>query len=241
MLFTAESMVGEIVARDFRTASVFQQFGIDFCCGGRRTLIAACRQQDLDENVVLDAVIRACAVADPGPRFDTWSPEELIGRIVNTHHAYVRRALPVLTAFTQKLAAVHGVRHPELSEVAALTLEVAAEMSTHMMKEEHVLFPYIVAASRAAANGAAAPAAPFGSIDNPIRMMEADHDATGAALARIRELTADYSVPDDGCATYRACLAELRAFEEDLHAHVHLENNILFPAARKLAVPASAY
>jgi regulator of cell morphogenesis and NO signaling len=173
-------------------------------------------------------------------RFDTWSPEQLIGHIVANHHAYVRRAMPSLIAFTQKLVVVHGSRHPELAEIARITEDIATEMMSHMAKEERVLFPYIAALSEALRNGVPAPPAPFGPVENPIRMMEEDHDAAGAAMARIRELTSGYAVPEDGCTTYRVCFEELNAFERDLHEHVHLENNILFPAARKLASPIAA-
>jgi regulator of cell morphogenesis and NO signaling len=235
MRVTRETTIGEIVSNDFRTAAVFQEFGIDFCCGGRRTLADACR--DLDEDAVLTAVERVCEGPASAVRFDTWSPQQLIGHIVANHHAYVRRALPSLIAFTQKLAAVHGSRHPELAEIARITEDVAAEMTSHMAKEERMLFPYIGALSEAVRNGVPAPPAPFGPVENPIRMMEEDHDAAGAAMARIRELTSGYAVPEDGCTTYRVCLEELNAFERDLHEHVHLENNILFPAARKLASP----
>jgi regulator of cell morphogenesis and NO signaling len=238
MRVTRETTIGEIVSNDFRTAAVFQEFGIDFCCGGRRTLADACR--DLDEDAVLTAVERVCEGPASAVRFDMWSPQQLIGHIVANHHAYVRRALPSLIAFTQKLAAVHGSRHPELAEIARITEDVAAEMTSHMAKEERVLFPYIGALSEAVRNGVPAPPAPFGPVENPIRMMEEDHDAAGAAMARIRELTSGYAVPEDGCTTYRVCLEELNAFERDLHEHVHLENNILFPAARKLASPIAA-
>ena len=240
MQVTGETTVGDIVARDFRTAAVFYEFGIDFCCGGRRTLVDVCRERNIDADVVLEAVARSCAVTGSSPGFDEWSPDTLIGYIVGNHHAYVRRALPSLTAHTQKIAAVHGDRHPELREVALLAQGIAAEMNVHMAKEERVLFPYIAAVADAVQHGMPAPPAPFGPIDNPIRMMEEDHAAAGAAIARIRELTGNYRVPDDGCTTYRVCLQELEAFEQDLHAHVHLENNILFPKARKLAVPAPA-
>ena len=237
MHVTGETTVGEIVAGDFRAAAVFHEFGIDFCCGGRRSLSDACQERKIDTDVVLDAVTRALSVASSAPRFDEWSPETLIGFIVGNHHEYVRRALPSLTAHTQKLAAVHGSRHPELHEVARLTSSIADEMTSHMAKEERILFPFIARMSEAARDGRPAPEAPFGSIDNPIRMMEHEHDAAGAAMARIRELTGGYTVPADGCMTYRVCLKELEAFEQDLHAHVHLENNILFPNARRLAAP----
>ena len=234
MHFTGESTVGQIVADDFRTAAVFHEFGIDFCCGGRRTLIDACRQGNIEPDAVLSALTRSCSVPGIAPRFDEWSPETLIGYIVGTHHAYVKQALPVLVAHTRKLAAAHGSRHPELHDVARLTEKVAGEMASHMIKEEQVLFPYIAAAVESAERGGVAPVAPFGSIDNPIAMMEAEHDAAGDAMASIRALTRGYVAPEDGCTTYRVALQELEAFERDLHTHVHLENNILFPKARRL-------
>jgi regulator of cell morphogenesis and NO signaling len=235
MHFTRDMTVGEIVAGDFRTAAVFQELGIDFCCGGRRGLGDACRARHLDEDAVMTALERVCDGPDSSARFDTWSPEQLIGHIVAKHHAYVRRAMPSLIAYTRKLAAVHGIRHPELVEIAAITEDIAEEMTSHMAKEERVLFPYIVALSEAVRQELPVPWAPFGTVDGPIRMMKEDHDWTGAAVARIRELTNGFAVPDDGCTTYRVCLEELNAFERDLHEHVHLENNMLFPAARKLA------
>ena len=234
MHFTGETTVGSIVAEDFRTAAVFHEFGIDFCCGGRRTLADACRERDVEPASVLSALSRSCSVPGIAPRFDEWSPETLIGYIVGTHHAYVRQAMPLLIAHTQKLAAAHGTRHPELHEVARLMQQVAGEMSSHMIKEEQILFPYIAAAAESVEHGTPAPASPFGSIDNPIAMMEAEHDAAGEAMASMRSLTGGFVPPPDGCTTYRVALQELEAFERDLHTHVHLENNILFPRARRL-------
>ena len=141
MQVTGETTVGDIVAADFRTAAVFHEFGIDFCCGGSVTLREACQGRSIDEDAVLNAVQRSCAQPGSGPRFDTWDPETLIGFIVGNHHDYVKRALPSITAHTQKIAAVHGSRHPELHEVARLAEEVAAEMTSHMAKEERILFP----------------------------------------------------------------------------------------------------
>jgi regulator of cell morphogenesis and NO signaling len=235
MQVTAETTVGEIVARDFRTAAVFHAFGIDYCCGGSRTVAGACVERNIDTNVVMSAVERVCELPGSSLRFNEWEPETLVGFIVGNHHAYVRRALPSLMAHTRRIAAVHGENHPQLDEVARLADDVANEMISHMAKEERVLFPYIVALADAVRHGKPAPRAPFGPIDNPIRMMEHEHKAAGAAMARIRELTQGYNVPEDGCSTYRACMHELDAFERDLHAHVHLENNILFPRARALA------
>ena len=235
MQISEASTVGEIVANDFRLAAVFQGFGIDFCCGGKRTLADACRQRNVDAAVVLEAIERTSQYLSASLPFDAWEPEMLISFIVEKHHDYVRRTLPSLTGFTQKLASVHGDRHPELREVASLTADVSAEMTAHMEKEERILFPYIGAMAAAVKQGCAAPGAPFGAIENPIRMMELEHESAGTAMARISQLTGGYSVPDDGCTTYRVCLQALQAFEQDLHQHVHLENNILFPKALALA------
>ena len=240
MQLTGETTVGEIVAADFRTAAVFNQFGIDFCCGGKRTVSAACQDRRVDSGVVVAALEKACAAPGGGPRFDEWEADTLIAFIVGNHHGYVRRTLPSMVANTQKIASVHGRRHPELQEVAQLAQAISDEMNSHMMKEERVLFPYIAELAIAARDGRPPAPAPFGHVDNPIRMMEDEHESAGAAMARIRDLTSDFTVPDDGCTTYRVCFRELEAFEADLHAHVHLENNVLFPQARSLSRPQTA-
>jgi regulator of cell morphogenesis and NO signaling len=232
---TPGTTIGEIVSGDFRAAAVFQKYGIDFCCGGNRTVEDACRAKQIDATAVLTEVVRECAVADDAaPQYATWEPSALIAYIISTHHAYVRKALPAITAYTQKLSNVHGPNHPELREVERLFAGVATEMTSHMMKEERILFPFIVELQEAAERGGPAPFIPFGTVANPIHMMEKEHESAGGAMARIRELTANYAVPEDGCTTYRVGLQELESFEQDLHAHVHLENNILFPKALKL-------
>jgi len=234
MRFTGETTVGDIVAEDFRTAAVFEEFGIDFCCGGRHTLAEACHERNTDPEAVMSALTRSCSVPGIAPRFDEWSLDTLIGYIVGSHHAFVRQALPTLVAHTRKLAAVHGRQHPELHEVERLTRHVAGEMASHMITEEQILFPYIAALAESVERGAAAPNAPFGSIESPIAMMEQEHEDAGAAMAAIRTLTGGYVPPEDGCTTYRVALQELEAFERDLHTHVYIENNILFPKARRL-------
>ena len=236
MTITAQTTVGELVAADFRAAAVLNRFGIDFCCGGKRTLADACGAHQLDATRVLSEVYAACASAgEAPPRFNAWEPQTLVAYIVGQHHTYVRRILPVVAGYLRKLAATHGERHPELLEVERLWDDISGEMTAHMAKEEQVLFPYIVQLADAAPRGEAVPAPPFGSIEFPIRMMEHEHDNAGDIVARIRRLTNGYTPPTDGCTTYRVCFQELNAFEQDLHAHVHLENNILFPKARALA------
>ena len=240
MSVTGETKIGEVVATDFRAAAVFQQFGIDFCCGGKKSIDEACAVRRLSPADVLHALERACAKPDLSLHFAEWEADALTSFIVRTHHRYVRDSLPALLAYTDKVATVHGDRHPEMREVAELTRQIAVEMTSHMAKEEEVLFPYIVALAIAFRAEAPVPAAPFGAIENPIRMMEHEHESAGRAMARIRELTTDYTPPADGCTTFRVCLQALAAFESDLHAHVHLENNILFPRARAMAAMAPA-
>ena len=222
--------VGEIVATDFRAAGVFEQFGIDFCCGGRRSIAEACRTAAADPA----AVHRALAALPPidEPRTDDvtqWPLPRLIDHILSTHHAYVRSALPAIAQYLAKLVEVHGARHPELVRIAAAFDEMRRDLLQHMMKEEFVLFPYVRELALPASAGAIP--SPFGTVENPIRMMEREHREAGDELRLIRELTNGFVPPADGCTTYRVCFAELAQFERDLHRHVHLENNVLFPKA----------
>jgi regulator of cell morphogenesis and NO signaling len=232
---TTDMTIRDIVANDYRAAAVFHKHGIDFCCGGDRTVSDACATKGLAPEAVIEEIESALAAPASGaPRFNEWDLPSLTSYIVANHHAYVRQAIPTLLQHTRKIAAVHGENHRELVEVSRLFGGVADEMLMHMQKEERMLFPYIDALARAAMAGQPAPIAPFGTVQNPIRMMEMEHESAGNAMARIKELTRGYQPPDDACTTYKVCLQELDAFERDLHAHVHLENNILFPKAARL-------
>jgi regulator of cell morphogenesis and NO signaling len=233
---TIDTSVSEIVAKDFRAAAVFERFGIDFCCGGRRTLREACGERKVDPQDVLVEVSAACEQRDQKtPRFAEWPPDALIAYIVARHHAYVRRVLPTIVAHTRKLVASHGGARPELKEIAVLFEKVADEMTLHMAKEEDVLFPYIEKLAESSRLGEPIPAAPFGTVGRPIAAMEHEHDEAGRTMELIRELSLNYSLPAGACNTYTACFQELEEFERDLHVHVHLENNVLFPKARALA------
>lgn len=221
--------VGEIVAANWRAAAIFEQFEIDFCCGGRRSAADACRSAGVDAAAVARALEELPSI-ESSDEVSHWPIDRLIDHIVLTHHAYVRSALPRITHYLTKLTEVHRARHPELARIAAEFDALSGDLLQHMRTEEHVLFPYI---RELAGEGSPLPS-PFGTVENPIRMMEREHEDAGVQLREIRRLTADYTAPADGCTTYRVCLDELAQFERDLRRHVHLENNALFPRAVEL-------
>lgn len=224
--------VGDWVTHHPQTARVLEELQIDYCCGGHKPLAAACEQQGLDANVVTSRLNDAIAQTTDTTQPD-WakaSPSELCDHIVTTHHAFLRGELPRLTQLVEKVADVHGASHPELNDLRSVYTELRAELEPHMMKEEQILFPAIHQLEQAAS----APRFPFGTVANPIRMMEHEHDHAGDALKRIRGLTADFTPPDDACNTYRVMLDGLQNLEADLHQHIHKENNILFPMAQRL-------
>jgi len=224
------STLKSIVTDDYRAAAVFEKFSLDFCCGGGITIDQACSEKMLDPALVYAELGELENISNGNtPRFSAWLLDELVDYIVNVHHRYVREAIPVLAAHTQKVAMVHGERHPEVVTIARHFEAVARDMTAHMMKEEHVLFPYIKNLVTAKRNGRPFQLPPFGGAYNPIRMMETEHQAAGDEMSAVRDLTNNYVLPDDACTTYRVTFQELQQFEEDLHRHVHLENNILFP------------
>lgn len=232
-----EKTVRDFVVEDFRTAAVFERHGLDFCCGGGAPLSAACRKLNIDESALRVELEAACAEpADTAPDPKGWELDALAEHIVATHHAFVREAMPPLLQHATKVASVHGLNHPETVRVAAIVEALVQEMTMHMQKEEGILFPQVAAIARARRAGRTIPPAPFGSVAGPIHVMEAEHESAGAALKEIRRLTSDYTPPADACTTYRVLYQELLAFEQDLHRHVHLENNILFPRAAEMEV-----
>jgi regulator of cell morphogenesis and NO signaling len=234
MFDTTTTTIREIVANDYRAAAIFQKHGIDFCCGGNRPIAEACEEKGLDAAAVTTELEAALAPASDAPRVNVWELDFLADYIVTNHHGYVRSAIGTIGAHTKRVAEVHGERHPETVEIAARFADIAAEMTMHMAKEERMLFPYIKALAVARRTNAPAPRAPFGTIANPIRMMEAEHQSAGDTMAEIRRLSRGYAPPDDACTTYQVTYKELEAFEADLHRHVHLENNVLFPRALDL-------
>lgn len=233
-MITADKTMRDIVLEYNGTAGVLEKYGLDFCCQGTRSLDEACRTKQLDTEAVLEE-LKATFVDEPGfNRYQKWDLPFLCDYIVNHHHTYVKESMPMISEHLSKVVAVHSMRHPELKEVGTIFFGICREMETHMMKEEHVLFPYLAEMSRAAKIGAQLPPAHFGTVDNPIAMMMREHESAGEAMEKIRELLADYTPPEDACTTMRLTYNELTAFEHDLHQHVFLENAILFPRAQKL-------
>ena len=226
------STIKEIVTDNFRAAAVFEKYSLDFCCGGGKTIEQACKEKSVNPTRVLADLERASAQqTSHGETFSEMSLDKLIEHIVDTHHVYVRNAIPSLLAHTRKVASVHGERHPEVIEIADRFAAVAGELQKHMMKEEVILFPYIKAIARASMEKTTVERPPFQTAQNPIRMMEAEHRVAGDEMYEIRSLSTGYAPPADACTTFKVTYQELQQFELDLHTHVHLENNILFPKA----------
>jgi len=224
--------VREIAIEHPGTVPVFESLGIDYCCGGKRGLQDACERAGVPVERALDLL--AAVKENPSPDTANWSgvsTHELIGEIVGRHHSYARSETPRLLTMLQKVVSRHGQTHPELASIQTLFGALTEELSAHMLKEENILFPYLDRMASAVTQGAATPPASFGSVEMPISRMLADHEDAGELLAQIRTLSAEYQAPDSACPTYRALYHGLEEFERDLHHHVHLENNILFPRA----------
>lgn len=235
MIDASTTLIRDLVANDFRTAAVFQKYGLDFCCGGGRPIAEAAIDKGVDPaSIIADLEKLDATPANGSPKFNTWELDLLADYIVANHHAYVREALPTILLHVEKVARVHGENHPETIAIANAFRRVAQELSQHMQKEEMMLFPFIKAMLSASRSGLQGPSAPFGTVANPIRMMEMEHQNAGDEMAEIRALSNGYTPPEDACTTYRVSFQELHAFELDLHQHVHLENNILFPKAVEL-------
>jgi regulator of cell morphogenesis and NO signaling len=226
-----EQRIGDIVAGDIRTAAVFQRHGIDFCCGGRQSLGDACAARGIASASILEELDALRRTPDASVERDAERDlDALVAHILDTHHAYLRKTMPVLIEWSRKVASAHGANHPETVAIAGHVSDLCADLEQHMFKEERILFPAIVGAVRERRAGRRAQHT-FGTIANPIRMMEMEHVQAGNGLEEIRRLSAGFALPADACATFTALYRELAAFEADLHRHIHLENNILFPRA----------
>ena len=208
---------------------------MDFCCNGKRTLTDACTEKGINtESIIGEIESLNLSSVQEELKPDEWSLDFLIQFIINNHHAYINRMLPVISAHTQKVAAVHGENHPETIKIAEIFSLINNELKHHMMKEEKILFPHINMLVNAENNGGIVERPYFGTIKNPITMMENEHQSAGNGMLEIRNLTNNYTHPSDACETFKITCKELKEFEEDLHRHIHLENNILFPKAINL-------
>lgn len=229
--------LSEIVIKYPFSANVFERYRLDFCCGGKKTLFTACSENGVPINSVREDLKQAfdTNVSRNGKiGFQEMDLVLLMDYIESNHHAYVRNALPVIKSHLGKVVNAHGKAHPEMKQIAEFFEEVADEMTLHMQKEEMMLFPYIRDMVHAKMEPEAAAPPAFKTVRNPISVMEFEHERAGKMLESIRTLSGGYQAPADACTTFRLCLAELDEFERDLHKHVHLENNILFPKAVNL-------
>ncbi|TXI31576.1 MAG: iron-sulfur cluster repair di-iron protein [Niabella sp.] len=230
MNITEQSIIGDLVANDYRTATVFKKYGIDFCCNGNRTIQEACEKKNLETESVVSSLTSASATTT-GSNIDyqSWPLDLLADYIEKKHHRYVETRIKEIMPFLQKIVRVHGERHPELLQVEYLFTASAAELTEHMAKEEQILFPYI---RKIVTEGTAS--ASFGTVQNPIAVMMEEHAQEGERFEKISELTNQYTPPADACNSYMVTFSLLKEFEEDLHLHIHLENNILFPKSIEL-------
>lgn len=231
-----EVTVADLAASSLAAVRVFERLGIDYCCGGKRPLAEVCREKGLDAGAVQQELDTAGRASEADARDWTAAPlRDLVDHIVSTHHEYLRREFQPLAERLEKVYRVYNERYgPTLTGLPGVYAGLRSELEMHMFKEERVLFPAIVGIESAAQSGAPLPRTPFGPLANPIGMMEAEHESAGQALARIRAITNDFAIPDYACVTYRALMSGLQELEQDLHLHIHLENNILFPRAAEL-------
>ncbi|MGB4205176.1 MAG: iron-sulfur cluster repair di-iron protein [Bacteroidales bacterium] len=231
MKITKESIIGELVALDYRTASVFKNNKIDFCCNGNRTIEDACNQKQIEYSTLLQQLDQIVSGnKESGVDYNSWPLDLLADYIEKKHHRYVDTKIQEIKPYLEKVIKVHSGHHPELIEIGKLFEESADELTKHMKKEELMLFPHIRKMVQAEHSGSKVQA-PFGTVQNPIKMMMLEHDNEGERFRKISSLSDNYTPPADACNTYRVTYSLLKEFEDDLHLHIHLENNILFPKA----------
>lgn len=236
-MITTDMTVRDVAMELPQSTRLFEKLKIDYCCGGNKPLAEACASAGLDvDNVIalLAQTTQSNPNDDNAAAFQNLSVTELITHILETHHVFTKSEMDRLQSLADKVLSAHGGNHPELIHLDELLTRLCADLKPHMFKEEQVLFPYIVAMANAVDQNRAAPFAPFGTVNNPIRMMMREHDTAGEILRELRALTSDYKVPADGCISYQTLYQALENFEKDLHQHIHLENNLLFPKALEL-------
>ncbi|KRB55485.1 MULTISPECIES: iron-sulfur cluster repair di-iron protein [Flavobacterium] len=230
MKTTNKTTIGEIAADDFRTAAIFSKYSIDFCYKGHRTLKEACKKRGIEESLLIEELDRATNnSANQSFNYKSWSSDLLADYIEKTHHRYVAEKTPVLLKLLNELCTLHGETYPDLFEINTLFTESALDLSANMRKKEQILFPFIKKINEAHAKGLFLEIAHFGTLENQILLIKEEHDTVGQRFKKIAALTKNYTAPADTCNTYKVTFAMLKEFERDLHKHIHLENNILFP------------
>lgn len=235
MLLNPRQTVRELALTLPQATRVFEKTKIDYCCGGDQLLSDACAKAGLELRDLEQMLTDSAGAAETGMNFQEASLAELISYILDKHHVFTRDEMERLTGLSAKVVSAHGENHPELLTIRDLLQQLFAELKGHMFKEEQILFPFVVEFERAVVQGRPAPFAPFGNVNNPIRMMCMEHDAAGDILRELRKLSGgDYRPPADSCLSYQTFYQALEGFEQDLHQHIHLENNVLFPKAIEL-------
>jgi len=229
-----DKTVAEIVTENIKTADIFKKNGIDFCCGGNVKVQEICKKKGVDFSVIKEELKDINKESSNSHDFNSWDLDFLADYILNTHHKYVVEANDLIIQYSDKVASVHGHHYKEVVEINKLFHALANELKMHMHKEEMMLFPFIKQIAAAKKDGTTLPQSPFGTIQNPINMMEAEHDDAGDIIKRINELTNNFTPPAEACNTFRALYAKLEEYQNDLFQHIHLENNILFPKAIQL-------
>lgn len=227
--------IGEIVAEDYRTAEVFKSLDIDFCCNGNKTIDEVCLTKDINKQELLTTLFKIRNGENTNTHnYNDWPLDLLVTYIEKVHHRFVEEKSTVLKQYLNKICIVHGQKHPELFQINELFLKSSGELSIHMKKEELIIFPYIRKMVRAQHDKTKYSPAFYNSINEPLRMMQEDHENEGDRFRNISELSNNHTAPWDACNTYKLTYRLLKEFETDLHLHIHLENNILFPKATEL-------
>lgn len=234
MVVSKEKTVADYVTENIKTAHVFKKYGIDFCCGGNITLEKACVKKNINIEELEEELSQVDVVRDLIEDYDKWDLDFLMIYIENVHHTYVRESIPLISQYANKVAKVHGHHYQEVVIVNQLFHELANELSAHLQKEEQVLFPFIKQLIHSKKEGEKNILPSFGTVNNPIKMMEYEHESAGDIFKEISRLTNNYNPPAQACNTFKALYAKLEEFEQDLHKHIHLENNILHPKAIRL-------
>lgn len=234
MTVTIEKTVRELALEIPGATRVFEKLGIDYCCGGSQALEQACQAANIPLEQVLDSLEMAELTARASRTEKNWAEDplsDLIAHIKNTHHKFTREEIARLAPLAEKVCSVHGRNHPELAVIRTAFADLANELTTHMMKEEMILFPYIERMEESVLQKEPVLPPPFASVRNPVAMMMHEHDVAGTALRELRRTSSNYTPPRDACVSYQTFYKALAEFEADLHQHIHLENNALFPRA----------